>query len=305
MKEEADADEADADDELIGPWRGSLNVTNSAKRCHARGRRRPWLLTAFHLAATAVALGLGIYATLYRPPASPRESSSISVLADVLARQKLRVATTGDYAPYSYFDDEGNRAGVDVSLAQDLGIDLGVQVEFVNTTWQTIMEGVGINWDIAISGITDTLERRKVAYFQPYFSESIKVFVGRIQILDHASRYTIGVNEGGTNEEFAERYVRTRGARAHLATFAENGAQFDALIDGRVDVVLTDSEEAHWWIKRGLLGDADGITNVTSSASSSSKAIMMPQDGPLKEWVAHWVRERQDVIRRILSEYGL
>ena len=64
------------------------------------------------------------------------------------------------------------------------------------------------------------------------------MFVGRIQILDHASRYTIGVNEGGTNEEFAERYVRTRGARAHLATFAENGAQFDALRAAQKDATL-------------------------------------------------------------------
>ena len=80
----------------------------------------------------------------------------------ILERGVLRVGTAGDYQPMSYLDPETNSyVGFDVELAEDLAAELGVTIEYVKTSWPTLMEDtLAGKFDLAVCGITMTFSLR-------------------------------------------------------------------------------------------------------------------------------------------------
>ena len=98
--------------------------------------------------------------------APPRRSARIftenitvnAAPAAILARGVLRVGTAGDYLPMSYLDPATNTyVGFDAELAEDLAAALGVELEYVETSWPTLMEDtLAGKFDLAICGITIT-----------------------------------------------------------------------------------------------------------------------------------------------------
>ena len=77
---------------------------------------------------------------------------------EIRERKVLRVGTAGDYQPMSYLDpDTGKYVGFDAELAEDLAAELGVELEYVKTSWPTLMEDtLAGKFDLAICGITIT-----------------------------------------------------------------------------------------------------------------------------------------------------
>ncbi len=77
----------------------------------------------------------------------------------------LRVGTAGDYQPMSYLDPEtGMYVGFDAELAEDLAASLGVRVEYVPTSWPSLMEDtLAGKFDLAVCGITITDSRKEQA----------------------------------------------------------------------------------------------------------------------------------------------
>ena len=90
-----------------------------------------------------------------------------SRLDDILKRGTLRVGMTGDYRPFSYLDKATSKfSGFDVDMAEALGKALGVKVEFVHTAWPQLMKDFEAdNFDVAMSGVSITLDRQKKGLF--------------------------------------------------------------------------------------------------------------------------------------------
>ena len=76
----------------------------------------------------------------------------------------MRVCSTGDYRPFTYRDPQG-WSGLDIEMAQDLAKNLGVQLELVQTTWATVVSDLGVKCDMAMGGISITLDRAKHARY--------------------------------------------------------------------------------------------------------------------------------------------
>ena len=76
------------------------------------------------------------------PTATPAATEAPqSKLDEIRARGVLRVGTTGDYQPMSFLNEEtGEYEGFDIELAKALAEALDVELEFVPTTWPTLME---------------------------------------------------------------------------------------------------------------------------------------------------------------------
>ena len=79
----------------------------------------------------------------------------------------LTVGTSAEYAPFEYKDDNGDYQGFDLELIKAIGDKLGLDVEYVNNDFDTLVPGVasGAKYDVAIAAITDTPEREKEVYF--------------------------------------------------------------------------------------------------------------------------------------------
>src|ERR1700704_1000230 len=151
-----------------------------------------------------------------------------SRLDDIIKRGTLRVGMTGDYRPFTYFDKTTSKfAGFDVDMAEALGKALGVRVEFVPTAWPQLMKDFEAdNFDIAMGGVSITLDRQKKGMFSTPIMREGKTPIARCSengkyqtIADIDKRGTrVIVNSGGTNERFARANIKS----AEIEIFNDN-----------------------------------------------------------------------------------
>src|SRR3954465_14284635 len=108
-----------------------------------------------------------VMAALGTVPVSAQQPAASSRLDDIIKRGTLRVGMTGDYLPFSYFDKTTSKfRGFDVDMAEALGKALGVRVEYVQTAWPQLMKDFEAdNFDVAMGGISITLDRQKKGMF--------------------------------------------------------------------------------------------------------------------------------------------
>jgi len=108
------------------------------------------------------------------PSASP--SGAVGAIAaqvpsSVKANGALTVAADATYAPNEFVATDGRTViGFDADLAKELGQVLGLKVNVINATFDTIIPGLASGkYDLGISSFTDTKEREQTVDFVTYF----------------------------------------------------------------------------------------------------------------------------------------
>ena len=80
--------------------------------------------------------------------------------------ETVRMGTEGAYPPYNYIDDDGNLAGFEIILGNELCKRAGLKCEWVKNDWDSIIPNlVSGNYDTIIAGMSITEERDKVIDF--------------------------------------------------------------------------------------------------------------------------------------------
>lgn len=180
--------------------------------------------------------------------------SEVSALEAIKAAGVLRVGTAGDYQPMSYLDPgTGTYVGFDAELAQDLAASLGVEVEWVKTSWPTLMDDtLAGKFDVAICGITVTDERKEQALMSDGYLENGKTVLCRAE---DAGKYTsleaidkpevrVMENPGGLNEKFARQNL----PNATLIIHDVNQEIPGLVAAGEADVMITEVMEAGYYV---------------------------------------------------------
>ena len=149
-----------------------------------------------------------------------RECWQDPALADELAPSRLdavqksarlRVCTPGDYTPFALQKQEGAFEGLDVDLVQSAARSLGAEAVFVKSAWPTLMKDFIEKCDVAVGGISVTLDRQKTAFFSQAYMVNGKApitrceNVAKFQTIADIDKPTVTVieNPGGSNERFA------------------------------------------------------------------------------------------------------
>lgn len=166
----------------------------------------------------------------------------------------LRVGTAGDYQPMSYLDpDTDTYVGFDAELAEDLAKSLGVKIEYVKTSWPTLMEDtLAGKFDLAICGITITDVRKEQALMSEGYLENGKTVLCRAE---DADKYTsldaindpevrVMENPGGLNEKFARENLPD----ATLIIHDVNQEIPSLIASGKADVMITEIMEAGYYV---------------------------------------------------------
>jgi len=170
------------------------------------------------------------------------------LLQDIQEKGYINVGTTGDYKPFTYFNGK-TYSGYDIDVANKFAENLGVEVHFVHTTWKTLISGLQENkYDIAMGGITRRISRQLAAEQSQGYMTFGKVFLtkeGNERLFNTLEKVNkpevkIGVNIGGTNEKFAMKYLQN----ATLVKFKNNLDVPNAVADGKVDIMVTETPEA-------------------------------------------------------------
>jgi cyclohexadienyl dehydratase len=219
----------------------------------------------------------------------------------------LRVGLTEDYRPFSFADASGKVEGMDVDMAMSLARSLGVRLEIVKTTWPTLKADLEANrFDIAMGGITITLDRQKTGLFSnPVFSSGKTPIAhcgdepkyGTVAAIDQPGVRVI-VNPGGTNERFDRAHLE----KATIVPWADNATIFAALAEGRADLMITDAVETRVQAKRypGVLCPI----HPDAPFDHSELAYWMPRDPIFAAYVNQWLNlldlsgERQAILAR-------
>ena len=76
-------------------------------------------------------------------------------LDDIKAAGKLTVATSPDWPPYEYIDDDGNIVGTDILMCQWMAEQLGVELEVQPMAFDACLAAVGQgDVDLMVAGLT-------------------------------------------------------------------------------------------------------------------------------------------------------
>ena len=216
-----------------------------------------------------------------------------SVLSDIIARGTLRVGLTGDYRPFSIKEADGKFSGMDVDAAEALAKSMGVKLEIVPTAWPTLMaDMLAHKYDVAMGGITITLDRAKTAYFSTPVMRSGKTPIARcadtarfetLADIDKPGTRVI-VNPGGTNERFARAHVKS----AQIEVYPDNVTIFDEIAKGHADLMMTDASETRYQQKLhpGVLC----AVHPDKPFQFGEKAYMVPRgDVAFQQYVDQWL----------------
>ncbi|MBK5512969.1 transporter substrate-binding domain-containing protein [Pseudomonas sp. TH15] len=214
-----------------------------------------------------------------------------SHLDSVMQQGLLTVCTTGDYKPYTYKNENGEYEGIDIAMARSLADSLGAKVNWVQTTWKTLMPDLlAGKCDIAMGGISVTLERQKKAYFSSTLDVDGKVPLvrcedqARYQTIEQINQPSVRLIEpaGGTNEAFVHAFLPKAQLMLH-----DNVTLFQALLDKKADVMITDASEALYQqkLKPGLCA-----VNPGHYFQYGEKAYLLPRDDiTWKQYVDQWL----------------
>ena len=166
----------------------------------------------------------------------------------------LKVGTAGDYQPMSCLDPEtGTYVGFDAELAEDLASSLGVELEYVETSWPTLMDDtLAGKFDLAICGITITDARKEQALMSEGYLKNGKTVLCRAE---DAEKYTsleainqpevcVMENPGGLNEKFARENLPD----ATLIIHDVNQEIPGLVASGKADVMITEIMEAGYYV---------------------------------------------------------
>jgi cyclohexadienyl dehydratase len=241
--------------------------------------------------------------------ALPARAQTPSLLDAIAKSGTLRVGLTEDYRPFSIADASGNVEGIDVDMANSLSKSLGVKLEIVKTSWPTLKSDLEAGrFDIAMGGITITLDRQRVGLFStPVFSSGKTPIAhcgdeAKYQTLAQIDRPDVRVivNPGGTNERFDKAHLHT----ATLVPWSDNATIFDALARGDADLMITDAVETRLQAKLhpGVLCPV----HPDAPFDRSELAYWMPRDAIFAAYVDQWLNlldltgEHQSILARWL-----
>ena len=179
---------------------------------------------------------------------------AIAILAPIFAggskeesssEKVFTVASSCDYPPLEYIDDNGNMVGYEIDLLNEIAKITGVKFEIYNVAFDGIIAGIqGGQYDIGASGFTVTEDRAKVVNFtEPNgaFTLSIVTQTATEGLVDEKSLMgkKVGV-QIGTTWQFA-----CEDAGLTVSAYDDAPSAILDLANGNLDAVVIDNVVAN------------------------------------------------------------
>jgi len=205
---------------------------------------------------------------------SANAAITAQVPAAIKSKGTLTVAADATYAPNEFIASDGHTViGMDADLMKALGTVMGLKVNMVNATFDSIIPGLAAGkYDIGASSFTDTKEREKTVEFVDYFSAGISFYAKSssnpaVKTVEDLCGKTVSVEKGTTEEEEAKEQSGkcTKGGKKSVTVLVfptQNEANL-AISSGRAELGMADSPIAAYQVKQSeggfkLVGETYG-----------------------------------------------
>ena len=165
-----------------------------------------------------------------------------STIEQVMKRGILRVGMS-TFVPWAMKDKTGNLVGFEIDVAQQLGKDMGVTVEFVPTKWAGIIPALLTGkFDVIIGGMSITPDRNlKVNFSIPYdyagqaivANKKIAAGFNRLEQFNQPD-VTIAARLGSTAAESANQFM----PKAQKKFFDDEAQVIQEVLNGRAHAAV-------------------------------------------------------------------
>lgn len=167
-------------------------------------------------------------------------------------REPFRVALTGKFPPFSYYDQQGHLAGFDVDVSREIAERLGREVEIVATEWDGILAGLlARKYDAIIGSMAVTPERaEKVSFSEPYYHSGAQLFIHRENPDEvYAIEECDGLKIAAVLGETFQRYLERNHPKIKVVTLKSSAQIFELLEQHRITGFVSDRLVGSWQIK--------------------------------------------------------
>jgi len=166
------------------------------------------------------------------------EAGSEDLLAKIQSAGKIVIAMEGNWAPWTYEDENGNLVGFEVEVSGAVAEKLGVTPEYVTGEWDGLLAGVQAGrYDLMANGVGYTEERAQAYTYSDFYAFNRTALVVRgdneeIKSMEDLAGKTTCNSANSTYQLLAEKYGATVKDVESLA------GTIDELMAGRVDATL-------------------------------------------------------------------
>ena len=226
-------------------------------------------------------------------------SSAANHLEAIKKAGVITVGTSADYPPFESVDSSGNKVGFDIELMAEVAKRLGVEVEWVDMPFDSLIAAVQEGKiDASISAFNYSEERDKMIDFSDayYTSEDsftvAEDYTGKIEKPEDAASYKIGVQTGTTQDTWLTDNLVAQGLLSEENLFRYDRVD-QAMLDlknGRIDVMMSDYVPAQALVKQ--LGGLNIVYNGVLSTGPVN--IVLPEgDQELKQAINETIAKLQ------------
>lgn len=217
----------------------------------------------------------------------------------------MRVGTNPEFAPFEYVDDNGEIAGIDVDIMNEIGKDLGVTIEMQAMEFDALVPSLASGkLDATIAGMTITDERKQsVLFSDPYFTSTQVVILPEgsdIATIDDLKGKKIGVQLGTTGDIYTTENIEG----AEVSRYNKGMDAALDVINGRLDAVIIDTLPAKQFVASltGLVVHDEILTDV--EVEPYGIAVPMGQEELVEKINASLKRMQEDgTFDAILVKY--
>jgi cyclohexadienyl dehydratase len=238
------------------------------------------------------------------------QANAASALQDILKNGVLKVGTTGDWNPMSVKDPATNSyKGYDIDIMTELAKDLGVELEFVPTSWKTLVNGVVSGTYHMTGSASISPSRMKVAGFS---SSYIAVEIRPFTTSDKLSRFNgwdsinkADVKVAATLGTTFEKHVKNWFPDSEIKAISAPALQHQEVLSGRSDVFVTSNIEGATLMKK--FNNLRAIS-VESARAPSPIAMLLPQDDLVWiNYVNNWIKNKtaRGFFKTTAAKWGL
>ena len=210
---------------------------------------------------------------------SESSSQGFRTLDQIKESGVINIGVFSDKSPFGYVDENGDYAGYDVYLAERLGQDLGVEINYVSTEAANRIEYLQTGKvDIILANFTVTEERaQEVDFALPYMNVALGVVSPEGAVID--SLDSIGADDqviviSGTTAEtyltknYPDIKLQKYDAYAEAKTAFENGNGV-AWANDNTEVIAFSLENEGYVVGIPSLGDQDTIAPAVTKGNET------------------------------------
>ncbi len=234
------------------------------------------------------------------------DMSNVTLINDGI----LTIGAEIGYPPFEDFAEDGTTpVGYDIDLANAVAEKMGVKAEFINTAFDGILAGIGVNYDAVISAVTITDERKEEVLFStPYISNYQAVVVPKgsdikVSALTDLDGMSIALQKGTTSDEIMNDYKATGTIDCTILATDQILQGYTQMTNGEVDVVVCDSVVAEGFAASAPdkyeiayidsnepeeFGIAVGMENTALQTAINEAIAQLDEEGYFESAAAYW-----------------